>query len=140
MIVYPHDMDGDEHVEHAPGTRPGEKIIVVEGKTDEEQLKTVLTEPVSFVRTSGTLSYETMEESIVPLQGANVFILVDADKPGMKLRNQLKQELPNAKHLYTTRVYREVARTPLSYLAKILLNAHFEVDETLLEDENSNPT
>ena len=111
------------------------KVIVVEGKTDEERLRQVLEEPVSFVCTRGTLSYEKVEEWIVPLQDAEVYILVDADKPGMKLRNQLKQELPNAAHLYTTRAYREVARTPLAYLARILMNAHFDIDESLLDED-----
>lgn len=115
------------------------KVIVVEGKTDKQRLLQVLEESVSIVCTRGTLSYEKVEDWIVPLQDAEVYILVDADKPGMKLRNQLKQELPNATHLYTTRAFREVARTPLSYLAKVLMNAHFRVDERLLEEDGLPP-
>ncbi len=123
-----------EQFEPAP-----KKVIVVEGKTDEERLLQVLMEPVTIVCTRGTLSYEKVEEWIVPLQDADVYVLVDADKPGMKLRSQLKQELPNATHLYTTRVYREVARTPLPYLAKILHTAHFVIDEQLLEENGQEP-
>ncbi|OFW81184.1 MAG: hypothetical protein A2201_13910 [Alicyclobacillus sp. RIFOXYA1_FULL_53_8] len=105
------------------------KFIIVEGKTDRERLLEILAEPVTVVCTYGTLSYEKMEELIRPLQNADeVYVLVDADESGMKLRRQLRQELPNARHLYTRKMYREVARTPLEYLVKILHVAHIEVD------------
>lgn len=110
-----------------------EKVIIVEGKTDKERLMEVLAEPVTVVCTYGTLSYEKVEELIRPLQNVTeVFVLVDADNSGMKLRKQLRQELPNARHLYTRKMYREVARTPIEYLAKVLADAHFEVDPELL--------
>ena len=50
----------------------------------------------------------------------DVYILVDADDAGKKLRKQLKRELPNATHLYIDPVYREVEATPFEYLAKVL--------------------
>ncbi|MCL6517188.1 MAG: toprim domain-containing protein [Alicyclobacillus sp.] len=110
-----------------------QKVIIVEGKTDRARILSVLDEPVRVVCTKGTLSYTTLEELILPLQDEEVYILVDADEPGMKLRRQLQRELPNAKHLYTRRVYREVARTPLGVLAKVLHDAHFAVDERWLD-------
>lgn len=112
------------------------KVIIVEGKTDKERLLKVLEEPVRIVCTYGTLSYDKVEEVILPLQNEEVYILVDADDSGMKLRNQLKQELPNAKHLYTRKVYREVARTPEEHLARILADAHFDVEERWLTGED----
>ena len=113
-----------------------EKVIIVEGKTDRERLLTVLNEPVRIVCTFGTLSYEKMEMFIQELQDEeDVYVLVDADASGMKLRSQLKRELPNAKHLYTRRMYREVARTPLEHLARVLADAHFEVDDKWLHPE-----
>lgn len=102
-------------------------IIIVEGKTDKARILQILAQPVKILCTQGTLSYEQFEEDIIPLQHDEVYILVDADDSGNRLRNQLKQALPNAKHLYTRRVYREVAHTPTEYLAKILHDAHFEV-------------
>lgn len=102
-------------------------IIIVEGKTDKARIIQILAQPVKILCTQGTLSYEQIEEDIIPLQNDEVYILVDADDSGNRLRNQLKQALPNAKHLYTRRVYREVAHTPTEYLAKILHDAHFEV-------------
>lgn len=119
------------------------KVIIVEGETDRERVLEVLSEAVVIICTGGTMSYRKMEERIIPLEEAEVFILVDADESGMKLRNQLKQELPNAQHLYTRRMYREVATTPLDVLASILDSAHFDVDEKLLTsqtvDHGSNP-
>ncbi|MCL6636602.1 MAG: toprim domain-containing protein [Alicyclobacillus sp.] len=117
-----------------PSGRPRQqKVIIVEGSSDRQRLLQVLREPVRIVCTRGTLSYATLEDVIVPLQGEEVYILVDADDPGMALRRQLRQELPNARHLYTRRVYREVARTPLEVLAKVLHDAHFEVDPRWLQ-------
>ncbi len=112
----------------------GQKVIIVEGITDKERINQVLREPVYIYCTNGTLSYETLEEDIVPLQNEEVYILVDADSPGNKLRNQLRQELPNATHLYTRKMYREVASTPAEHLAKIFHDAHFEVDERYLQN------
>ncbi|MCY0887285.1 MAG: toprim domain-containing protein [Alicyclobacillaceae bacterium] len=112
-----------------PSAPVGEKVIIVEGKTDCQRIQQLLRERVRILCTRGTLSYEKLEEEIVPLQQEDVYILVDADAPGDKLRQQLRRELPNARHLYTRRMYREVARTPLEYLLKILAEAHFAVAE-----------
>jgi len=113
-------------------TFPNQKVLIVEGKTDAQRIRSILLEDIEIVCTRGTLSYNQIEQDIVPLQNDDVYILTDADEPGMKLRNQLKQELPNARHLYTRKMYREVARTPQEYLAKILHDAHFAIDERLL--------
>jgi len=110
------------------------KIILVEGKTDRVRLLQLLNEQVDIICTYGTLSDEKVEEIILPLQDEEVYVLVDADDAGNKLRQQLKRELPNAKHLYTRKMYREVATTPLEHLAKILNDAHFDVDEQYLQD------
>jgi toprim domain protein len=108
------------------------KVIIVEGKTDRKRLLQILAEPVEIICTYGTLSEEKIEELILPVQDEDVYILVDADDSGNKLRNQLKQELPNARHLYTRKMYREVATTPLEYLAELLIKSHFEVREEFL--------
>ena len=67
-------------------------------------------------------------------------MLVDADTAGDKLRNQIKQELPNATQLYTRRMYREVAETPMEHLIKILTDAHFDIKlEYLLQYKQQSP-
>jgi len=109
------------------------KIIVVEGKTDKKVLLELLAEPVEIICTYGTLSDEKIEELIWPLQDLDeVYILTDADDSGNKLRGQLKQELPNARHLYTRKMYREVATTPTEHLVEILHKAHFAIKEHYL--------
>lgn len=109
------------------------KVLIVEGKTDQQKLQQVLKEEVHFVCTNGTLSEEKLEELSLSLQEEDVYILVDADHSGNKLRSQLKRELPNATHLFTRKMYGEVAATPLEYLAKILFDAHFAIDELRLQ-------
>lgn len=109
------------------------KVIIVEGKTDRERLKQILAEPVEIVCTYGTMSEDKLEELIWPLADLDdVYILVDADDAGNKLRNQLKRELPNAVHLYTRRMFREVATTPNEFLAEVLAKHHFDVHEHFL--------
>jgi len=103
------------------------KVIIVEGKTDKERLKEILDEPVEILCSYGTMSYEKLEEWATQLEEAEIYLLVDADDSGEKIRKLLNQELPNVHHLYTHRMYREVATTPLDVLTGILEHAHFEV-------------
>lgn len=111
------------------------KLLIVEGKTDRARLLQVITEPVEFVLTYGTMSAEKLEELIWPLvEEEDVYIFVDADESGNKLRALLKRELPNARHLYTRKLYREVATTPLEHLADVLHREHFAVREELLPE------
>jgi toprim domain protein len=112
-----------------------QKVIIVEGPSDKRRLEQVLDEPVRIVCTLGTLSYEKLESLLQSVHDDEVYVLVDADASGNRLRNQLRQEFPNARHLYTRRMYREVATTPLEHLAEVLARAHFEVDERWLTGE-----
>lgn len=106
------------------------KVIIVEGTSDRKRVKVVLDEPVNVVCTYGTLSDEKLEALIFPIENSDVYILVDADDAGEKLRKQLKRELPNATHLYTQKDYGQVETTPLNYLAQVL-RGHFHVKEML---------
>lgn len=105
------------------------KVIIVEGKTDKERLLEILDEPVEILCSYGTISYEKLEEWANLLEDAEVYLLVDADDSGEKIRKQIKKELPQVIHLYTHRMYREVATTPLEVLSEVLAHAHFEVKE-----------
>jgi toprim domain protein len=104
-----------------------EKYIVVEGKTDKEKIAPLIDEPVQILCTHGTVGFEQMEQLIDFLENKEVYILVDADDAGNKLRRQLQQELPNAKHLYIRKMHKEVARTPEEDLKRVLENAHFQI-------------
>lgn len=104
-----------------------DKVIIVEGKTDRDQLLRILDEPVDIICTYGTISFDRLEELSEELIEKDVYVLVDADDAGEKLRRQLKQEIPHAEHLYITMLHREVAETPLNYLKRILRAAKFKV-------------
>ncbi|MCF6138578.1 toprim domain-containing protein [Pseudalkalibacillus berkeleyi] len=108
------------------------KVLIVEGKTDRDKVKKLIQEPVEIICTHGTLSFTKLEELIELIEDRDIYILVDEDDAGHKLRKILKRELPNANHLYTQSIYKEVAETPLMYLAKILMNANFRIDQRYL--------
>ena len=105
------------------------KVIIVEGKHDRDRLMQVLDETVDIVCTYGTLGENKIEELILPYEQSDVYVFVDADESGNKIRRWIKQVLPNARHLYTRKMYGQVSATPLDYLSKVLLDAHFAVVE-----------
>ncbi|PYZ94986.1 hypothetical protein CR194_05575 [Salipaludibacillus keqinensis] len=97
-----------------------DKILIVEGKNDRKRVKFLLDEPVEVICTYGTLSEEKLETLIYPIENLDVYILVDADEAGEKLRKQLRTELPNATHIYTLKGYGQVETTPYEYLSQVL--------------------
>ncbi|MGI6449321.1 MAG: toprim domain-containing protein [Desulfitobacteriia bacterium] len=103
------------------------KAIIVEGKTDREKLLKVLKEPVDIICTYGTINLTELEKILDEDLYTEVYVLVDADEAGTKLRKNIKQLFPNFRHIYTKKMYREVASTPSEELARILHHAHFEV-------------
>ena len=110
------------------------KVIIVEGKTDKQRLLQLLDEPVKIACTYGTLGLDKLERLILEFGDDEVCVLLDADHAGDKARRLFKQEFPNVRHLYTHRMYREVATTPLNVLAQILEGAHFAIK--LPDDED----
>ena len=111
----------------------GDKVLIVEGKSDKKKVKSILKEPMEIVCTNGTISITKLDELIDSLEDKDVYILVDADDAGEKLRKQLKREFPKAEHLYIDRMYREVATAPVYHLATVLLGANIDVHSEYLE-------
>lgn len=109
-----------------------DKVIIVEGKSDKDKLISILNEPVEIICTNGTMGLSRLEELAIEIENRDVYILVDADEAGAKLRKMPQRELPNAEHLYIHKMYREVAKTPLMYLANILLGARFTINKNCL--------
>ncbi len=110
-----------------------DKVLIVEGKSDKQRVKNIVKEPVEIICTNGTISQTKLDELIDFLEDKDVYILVDADKAGEKLRKQLKSEFPQAEHLYIDRMYREVATAPVRHLATVLLGANIDVHTEYLE-------
>lgn len=108
------------------------KAIIVEGKSDKLKVKHVIEEPLDIICTNGTISLSKLDEFAETLYDQDVYILVDADDSGEKLRRQLKRELPEASHLYIDKVYKEVAAAPYHHVAEILFRADIRVNAKFL--------
>ncbi|WP_226669395.1 toprim domain-containing protein [Metabacillus litoralis] len=109
-----------------------EKVLIVEGKSDKKKVLNVLNEPIEIICTNGTISLSKMDELIDELLLKDVYILVDADDAGDRLRKQFKREFPEASHIYIDRTYREVATAPDHHVASVLLSANIDVDAKFL--------
>ncbi|WP_284141719.1 toprim domain-containing protein [Virgibacillus sp. LDC-1] len=111
-----------------------EKVIIVEGLTDKRQIEKLITEAVKIICTNGTLGVEKFDDLMdsYDLDNKEVYILVDEDESGWKLRKQLKQELPHAIDIFTSSEYREVADTPRAILAAALATKHIAIDSSFL--------
>lgn len=110
------------------------KIIIVEGITDKRQLETILTDHTKIICTNGTLGIERFDELLdnYQLDDNEVYVLVDEDKSGIKLRKMLARELSHAKHIYISEEYGEVALTPKHVLAIALVKKGFHVNPVYL--------
>jgi toprim domain protein len=109
------------------------KVIIVEGSSDKRRVQNILNEPVEIICTNGTIGLSRLDELIESLFRKDVYILVDADDSGEKLRKQFKREFPEASHLYIDKMYREVATAPEKHLATVLLSANIDVHAEFLE-------
>ncbi|MCP6681704.1 toprim domain-containing protein [Bacillus nakamurai] len=113
-----------------------EKVLIVEGKSDKIKVREVLNEPLDIVCTNGTIGQTELEDLADRLFDKDVYILVDADDSGEKLRKQLKRELPEARHIYIDRTYREVEASPSHHLASVLLRAGLNVNSVFLKKKD----
>ncbi|MFC4558682.1 toprim domain-containing protein [Virgibacillus kekensis] len=115
-------------------THDPEKVIIVEGLTDKKQIKRVINDQVEIICTNGTLGVERLDELLetYDLDNRDVYILVDEDNSGLKLRKQLAKELPHAEHIHVSSEYREVATTPENVLATALIGKRIEVNPLFL--------
>ncbi|MFC4713931.1 hypothetical protein [Planococcus dechangensis] len=104
-----------------------EKVIVVEGISDKTRIAPLIAEPVTILCTNGTVSATRLEEMLLPFEGQDIIILVDADSSGDKLRKLIKREFPEARHFYIDKSYKEVAATPIGKLIDVLNAADVRV-------------
>lgn len=111
-----------------------ERVLIVEGVTDKRQIEKIVNDAITIICTNGTLGLEKMEQLIYDYQldDCDVFILVDEDESGHKLRKQLTAELPHAEQIYIDKAYREVAATPEVELATALVKKHINVNPIYL--------
>lgn len=111
-----------------------DKVIIVEGGQDKKRLARILADPVDIICTNGTISAYRLEELLAPYEQQEMYVFFDADESGDKIRALFKREFPNAIHLYTEKVCKEVETTPYEVLATIVLAAGFEVLPQYVKD------
>jgi toprim domain protein len=111
-----------------------ERIVIVEGLTDKKQIEKVIADRITIVCTNGTFGVERFDELLdgYDLDHKEVYILVDEDDAGIKLRKQLARELPHAEHIYVSSQFREVATTPKEELALALVDKDIMVNPIFL--------
>lgn len=107
-------------------------ILIVEGKADRYRLKQILAEPVKILCTFGTISEYHLDELLAPYELDNLYVFVDADYTGEKIRHIFKQNYPEAIHLYTDEFHKEVETTPY-HLLGAQLEKYFKIHQQFLE-------
>lgn len=114
------------------GTFETEKVIIVEGRSDKKKIEQIIKEPVTILCTNGTISIAKLDELIDEFFDKEVYVLVDADPAGEKLRKLFKREFPEAEHIYIDRTYKEVACAPSHHIATVLLSANIHIHAQFL--------
>ena len=103
------------------------KVIVVEGKSDKKRVQEVLLEPVEIICTHGTMGIEKLDNMIEYLYDKQVYILVDSDAEGRKIRKWFTTYLSERIDIFIDTNYSEVARCPRDYLSNVLQHFGFKV-------------
>lgn len=105
------------------------QVIVVEGKSDKKRVKQVIDQPIDIICTNGTMGVGKLDEMIESLYDKQVFILVDSDREGEKIRKWFKRYLSESRHIRIDKQYCEVARCPKLYLSRVLSKHGFAVKD-----------
>lgn len=100
--------------------------IIVEGKNDRSKLRLVLRDDVNIYCTFGTLNTLKLEALRKQVADDEVFLFMDNDSSGKKIRGVLRDLFPDAVHMYTRRGYAGVEGTPKEYVIAQLEKAGLE--------------
>ena len=94
--------------------------MIVEGKNDKARLARVLSPQIPICCTFGTLNAARIEALRKAAGNRHVFLFLDNDASGKRIRGMLADVFPEAEHLYTRRGYNGVESTPEEYLIRQL--------------------
>ncbi len=103
-------------------------VIVVEGKTDISKLEKI-TNAILISTNGSCVSRETLDYIKELSKERKIIILTDPDYPGIRIRNIINQEIPNAYNAFVPREKASngkklgVAETPFEEIIKALENA-----------------
>ncbi|WP_151737193.1 toprim domain-containing protein [Paenibacillus tengchongensis] len=89
--------------------------IIVEGKNDRSRLRRLLTDEVEILCTFGTLNTLKLDSLRRKIGDSEVYLYMDNDSSGKKIRGVLSDAFPDAVHIYTRRGYAGVEGTPDEY-------------------------
>ena len=100
--------------------------MIVEGKNDKARLARVLSPLIPILCTFGTLNTARIESLRKKAGDKQVFLFMDNDASGKRIRSMLADVFPEAEHIYTRRGYKGVEGTPEEYLIQQLEKAGLE--------------
>ncbi|MNJ32459.1 Ribonuclease M5 [compost metagenome] len=100
--------------------------IIVEGKNDRSRLRPLLQEDIHILCTFGTLNSQKLETLRKKVGVDDVYLFMDNDAAGKKIRGVLRDVFPDAEHIYTRRGYAGVEGTPNEYIIQQLEKAGLE--------------
>ncbi|GGF60700.1 hypothetical protein GCM10010912_02350 [Paenibacillus albidus] len=100
--------------------------IIVEGKNDRSRLRRLLAPEVDILCTFGTLNTLKLESLRRKAGDDEIYLYMDNDSSGKRIRGILRDAFPDAGHLYTRRGYAGVEGTPEEYLITQLEKAGLE--------------
>ncbi|NGZ76832.1 toprim domain-containing protein [Saccharibacillus alkalitolerans] len=100
--------------------------IIVEGKNDRSKLRRLLDDDVRILCTFGTPNAAKLESLYLEARDDEVYLFLDNDSSGRKIRALLSDLFPDADHLYTRRGYAGVEGTPDEYAVQQLEKAGLE--------------
>lgn len=94
--------------------------VIVEGKNDRSKLRRVLDDEVRILCTFGTPNSARLESLYKEAKDDEVYLFLDNDSSGRKIRALLSDLFPDADHIYTRRGYAGVEGTPEEYVVQQL--------------------
>ena len=103
-------------------------VIVVEGKTDIAKLEKI-TNAIIISTNGSSVPRETLDYIKELSKERKIIILTDPDYPGLRIRNIINQEIPNAYNAFVSRDKASngkklgVAETPIEEIVRALENA-----------------
>ncbi|MFD3260308.1 toprim domain-containing protein [Paenibacillus lentus] len=100
--------------------------IIVEGKNDRSKLRRLVSEEISILCTFGTLNSLKLESLRKQVKDDEVFLFLDNDSSGKRIRGVLRDAFPDAVQMYTRRGYAGVEGTPDEYIIAQLEKAGLE--------------
>lgn len=77
-------------------------IVIVEGKTDTQKLKQIFN--VETIETNGSeISKETIELILISSKNNNIYLFLDPDQPGEKIRNTIIQNIDESINIFLSK-------------------------------------